>query len=152
LPKSNKCVLVLWAGDFEEATATIFITELRNAGIQVKVVSLTRHQTRGAHGLALGPDLTLSQARPLLADTTHLIIPAAGKVTQSLKNDPCLSEFFTHVGRYQIPVLMPGDGEHSLNTVFTEIENANYFPADNVFLIKFLQDFVQLAGIEGDNF
>ncbi len=152
MPKSNRCVLVLWAGGFEEAAATIFITELRNAGIQVKVVSLTRHQARGAHGLALVPDLTLSQARSLLADTTHLIIPATWQATQTLKNDPYLSEFFEYVSRYHIPILIPGNGDLSLDSIFAVMKNVKYFPVENAFLIEFLQDFVHSAGIEGNNF
>ena len=151
MPKSNKCVLVLWANGFEEATASIFITELRRAGIRVKIVSRTSHQIRGAHGLALVADLTLSQALPLLAEVTHLVIPATRHAMQPLKNDPYLSEFFDQITHHRIPILTCCKDKHSCHIIFSEAENISRFPVDNMYLTKFLQDFIRLAGNEDDN-
>ena len=63
--QNNDYIFVLWASEFEETTATIFVTELRQAGLPVKIVGLTRRISKGAHGLALVPDITLEQAIPL---------------------------------------------------------------------------------------
>ncbi|NJN98486.1 MAG: DJ-1/PfpI family protein [Anaerolineales bacterium] len=72
-------VFVLWADQFEEAPATIFVTELREAGLRVKVVGATPAPISGLHGLALVPDLTLDQALTLLAQVICLIIPQTGR-------------------------------------------------------------------------
>ncbi len=87
-------VFVLWADQFEEATATIFVTELREAGLRVKVVGLTLQQISGSHGLALVPDLSLDQALPLATSAMAVIIPCASRGIKRLKNDPRLHSFF----------------------------------------------------------
>ena len=56
MSKPDNYIFVLWADKFEEVTATVFITELRKAGLRAKLVGLTRQQTSGAYGLALAPD------------------------------------------------------------------------------------------------
>jgi hypothetical protein len=86
-------IFVLWAEDFAADAATIFVTELRQAGLPVKVVGLTARRMNGAHGLALIPDLTLDEALPLAAKTTCLIIPHAATRLTRLENDPRLRDF-----------------------------------------------------------
>jgi hypothetical protein len=95
MPKPTPYIFILWADHFEEVVATIFVTELRQAGLLVKVVSLNRLPTPGAHGLALVPDMTLDQALPLAAQTTCLVIPSPLRTLQHLKRDPRLSRFFS---------------------------------------------------------
>ncbi len=65
MPRTQDYVFVLWGDRFEEVAATIFVAELRQAGLRVKVVSLTRRRVNGGHGLALLPDLTLEEALPV---------------------------------------------------------------------------------------
>jgi hypothetical protein len=52
-------ILLLWSDRFDEAATAIFATELRQAGLAVKVVGLAGHQAAGSSGLVLGADLTL---------------------------------------------------------------------------------------------
>jgi len=87
-------VFVLWGDKFEEAPAAIFVTELRQAGLRVKVVGLTPRPIAGSHGLILGADLTLDQALPQAARARCVVIPLAGPDLQRLKNDPRLHQFF----------------------------------------------------------
>jgi len=94
MPKLTRYNFVLWADHCEEAAATIFITELRKAGLRVKVVGLSRKQANGVFGMALVPDLTLEQALPLAAQTRCFIIPCSLRVAQRLNNDPRLQTFF----------------------------------------------------------
>ena len=86
--KAKDYVFVLWGDGFDEAVASIFVTQLRDAGLLVKVVGLTPRQISGSHGLALVPDLTLDQALPLATSATGLIIPATSRWRRSLDNDP----------------------------------------------------------------
>jgi hypothetical protein len=94
MPKDDGYVFVLWGDNFEEVTASVFITELRAAGLRVKVVGLVPQRIRGSHGLALVPDLTLDQALVLAHKSRCVIIPYAAPGIKRLKNDPRLSEFF----------------------------------------------------------
>jgi putative intracellular protease/amidase len=93
MSRPHDYIFVLWADKFEEATAAIFVTELRKVGLLVKVVGLTYQQTGGAYGLALAPDFTLEQALPLAANTSCLIIPCSLRIAKRLKNDPRLRDF-----------------------------------------------------------
>ena len=90
-------IFVLWADNFEEVAATVFISELREAGLRVKVIGLTGPRSRGAHGLVLVPDLTLDQALPLACQASCLVIPCLASNFKGLKNDPRLSQFFEQV-------------------------------------------------------
>ncbi len=98
MPKTRDHVFVLWGDKFEEAAAAIFVTELREAGLRVKVVGLTARRISGAHGLALAPDLTLDQALSLAAGAICLIIPYTSRGIKRLKNDPRLRKFFSRAG------------------------------------------------------
>ncbi|MCB0206497.1 MAG: DJ-1/PfpI family protein, partial [Anaerolineae bacterium] len=70
-------IFVLWANNFDEAAASVFITELRDAGLRVQVVGLHGQQIAGAHGLVLGPDVRMDEAQRYGDDARCLIIPAA---------------------------------------------------------------------------
>ena len=101
MPRYSDYVFVLWGEEFEEAVAAIFVTELREAGLRVKLVGLTPPYIRGAHGLVLVPDLTLDQALPLAARTICLVIPHTSPGLKRLKNDPRLRKFFEAASAHQ---------------------------------------------------
>ena len=88
MPKRQGDIFVLWGHRFDEATATILITELRKAGLRVKVVGLTRQLASGSYGLALVHDLTLEQALPLAHQTCCLIIPSKMPGIKRLEKNP----------------------------------------------------------------
>jgi hypothetical protein len=94
MPKADDTVFILWGNGFDEVTATIFVTELRRAGLRAKVVGLTRRRSIGAYGLVLEPDLTLELALPLAGSAICLVVPYASSGHKRLANDPRLSEFF----------------------------------------------------------
>ena len=94
MSKIHNYVFVLWGEKFEEDAAAIFVTELRRAGLRVKVVGLSPQHINGAHGLALVPDLTLDQALSLAGYTTCLIVPYKFRGIKRLANDPRLQKFF----------------------------------------------------------
>ena len=45
---SDSHIFVLWGNGFDEAMTAIFVTELRRAGLRVKVVGLTQRCRRSA--------------------------------------------------------------------------------------------------------
>jgi hypothetical protein len=128
MPKSRDYVFVLWGDKFEEATATIFVTELRKAGLRVKVVGLTAQRTSGVHGLALVPDLTLDQALPLAAEAICLIIPYTSRGIKRLKNDPRLRKFFSRARTNRAKIVIG-----QLNGI--DIAEVGLFPSTNNLLI-----------------
>jgi hypothetical protein len=97
---------VLWGDEFEEAAAAIFVAELRQVGLRVKLVGLTSRRICGAHGLVLVPDLTLDQALPLATQVICLIIPQTAPGLQRLKNDPRLNRFFDLVCKNRVRLIM----------------------------------------------
>jgi len=99
MSRNQTTVFVLWADNFDEVAAAIFVTELRKAGLRVKVVGLTPRQLSGAYGLTLTPDLTLDQALTLATRTICLIIPQTAPGLQNLKNDPRLQKLFDLAGK-----------------------------------------------------
>ena len=88
-------IFVSWGDGFDEVAATIFITEFRKAGLRVKVVALTPRRLSGAHGLALGTDMTLEQALRVADKAICVVLPGATSKIAQLTNDPRLSEFFS---------------------------------------------------------
>ncbi len=97
MPTVRDYVFVLWGDKFEEAVAAIFVSELRDAGLRVKVVGLTHRLTNGRHGLALVPDLTLDQVLPIASRAACLVIPCLLPGLKRLKDDPRLPAFFQEV-------------------------------------------------------
>jgi hypothetical protein len=94
MSRSQFVVFVLWSHYFEEAPAVLFITELRQAGLCVKVVGLRGAQAPGVHGVVLQPDLTLGQALRLVQRASCVVLPCPAKRIRALQNDPRLLEFF----------------------------------------------------------
>lgn len=104
--KPNDYVFVLWADKFEETLATIFVTELRQAGLLVKIVGLTPRPIRGRHGLILEPDLTLDQALVLATQVICLIIPHPGQGLGWFKNDPRIAFLFEQIAANRARVII----------------------------------------------
>lgn len=92
MTKFNDYIFVLLGHNFDERTTTAVVTQLRQAGLLVKVVGLTPGQISGAHGLTLVPDLTLGKALTLASQVIGVIIPSASADCPALRNDPRLAE------------------------------------------------------------
>lgn len=86
--KHQRYVFVLWGEGFDEAVAAVFITQLREAGLRVKVVGISQVQINGAHGLALVPDFMLERALSLVHMAICIIIPYSSPGIRSLGRDP----------------------------------------------------------------
>lgn len=141
MSKQPTYVFILWGDDFEETPATIFVTELREAGLRVKVVGLTPQRINGAHGLALLPDLSLDQALPLAAQTICLIIPATAAGLKRLTNDPRLPDLChraqANQAKFIIGPLNPTD--LTASDLFPPTADVITYPASET-LIPFARD------------
>jgi hypothetical protein len=93
MPKVQRYVFVLWGQHCDEAAASIFVTELRKAGLLVRVVGVSGQRTAGAHGLTLAPDVMLSEALPLARRAIGVIMPCDTAVLRRFANDPSLGAF-----------------------------------------------------------
>jgi putative intracellular protease/amidase len=94
LTRRTGYVFILWADKFEEAEAAIFATELRRAGLPVKLIGLTGEWSAGIHGLALLSDLTLGEALPLASKELCVILPCHAATARRLENYPRVLDFF----------------------------------------------------------
>lgn len=148
MTKSNHYIFILWGHNFEEHIATTFVTQLRQAGLLVKVVGLTPGQIRGAHGLILTPDLMLSKAVSLAARAICVIIPAAGGDLNCLKNDPRLLEFFrlarSNRAKFVVGALNETDFKH-LELLPLASEDVLTYPESDE-LVEFVRQVVGLIG------
>jgi len=93
VPPVSYCV-VLWGSSFEEMVAVIFVTALRQAGLPVQLIGLIGPHAAGVHGLALSPDMTLSEALPLARQTMCILIPCDPTTVCRIENDPRICTFF----------------------------------------------------------
>jgi hypothetical protein len=107
-------VLVLWGQGFDEITASIFVVELRRAGIRVKLMGLNSRQIAGQHGLALVPDLTLGQALRRANRTRCLILPAPVAAIKQFSYDPRLAELLGLAASNQALLVMDSLPTHDL--------------------------------------
>ncbi len=93
-PRVAHSVFVLWGDNFAEDVTTICATELRRAGLHVKIVGLTGLQASGLHGVALAADVALGQVQPLTKKTLAIVIPCDVTILQRAEDDPRLRDFF----------------------------------------------------------
>lgn len=89
----DKTVFVLWGEGSDELAAVTFVITLRAVGIPVKLVGVSGRKIRGAHGLALIPDYTLSQVGPLTHQAACVVIPCPAASLVRFSNDPRLGKF-----------------------------------------------------------
>ena len=85
--------------NFDEQMATTFVAQFREAGLRVKIVGLRHKQTSGTYGVALVPDMTLSQALPLASQVRCVVLPCHLPYLTHLENDPRIEDFFQDAGR-----------------------------------------------------
>lgn len=90
-------VFVIWGTDFNEAMASVLVSQMRRVGLNVKLVGLSDRLAHGIRGLALVPDMTLEEAIPLATQTKCLIIPATAASSSRLNNDPRITGFIHQV-------------------------------------------------------
>jgi putative intracellular protease/amidase len=92
---SAKKVLVLLAPGFDEADAVITIHTLRQAGLPVSAVGLSASPVRGEFGMALSPDLPLSQlsSRPVQA----AVLPGGAQGVRALRAEPRVAELLGEI-------------------------------------------------------
>ena len=79
-------VYVLLAPGFEEADVSTVTRTLRRSGFRVAVVGLTAHPVRGAYGLSLAPDWTLSEVE--MEQPRAIVLPGAIQAARRLNADP----------------------------------------------------------------
>lgn len=92
--RATQYAFILWGDRFEEEVTTIFATELRRAGLSVKIVGLAGLKAAGVHGLVLSCDITLWDALPLADQAICVILPCSMATVKRIENDPRVHEFF----------------------------------------------------------
>jgi putative intracellular protease/amidase len=77
------------ADGFDETGAVAILTTLRQAGLCVKSVGLTRGPVNGVHGVSLVADLTLADLERCYAGSVDaVILPEGEQGLARLENDP----------------------------------------------------------------
>lgn len=117
MARHAKVVFVLWGSGCDEWAAVTFVIRLRATGIAVKLVGVSGRQVRGAHGLALIPDYTLSQAIPLAHQAACVVIPCPTGRLVRFTQDPRLCEFLRQAQSHQAHFLL--HDQDDINTLLT---------------------------------
>ena len=152
--KRSQYIFVLWSDQFEELTATVFITQLREAGLRVKLVSLTRQRITGIHGVTLHPDFTLKEALSLASKAIGIIIPCGLRGTKQLENDPRLADFFGQAHKSGAQFVIG----HQLNTtdntdlqiLLPQNDHLRTYPDDDEDLVGFARQIaISLSQVSG---
>ncbi|RIK41122.1 MAG: hypothetical protein DCC55_12925 [Chloroflexi bacterium] len=99
-------VLIIWGDNFDEAAAAVFATELRQAGLPVKVVGLVGRQAIGLYGLLLGADLTLGDALLVAHQAIGVILPCTAATVQRIDNDPRVYELLQQACANGAPLII----------------------------------------------
>ena len=135
---------VLWGENFEEATAAIFVTELRKRGLLVKMVGLNLQRNQGAQGLALMPDLSLGKSLLLASRSMCVIVPSTLPNIGHLKNDPRLLEFFTKAHDNQAKFVLSEQCKTSADDLGLHcVDNILRYPQNEV-LVPFARDLAEM--------
>ena len=124
-------IFVLWANNFDEAAASVFITELRDAGLRVQVVGLHGQQIAGAHGLVLGPDVRMDEAQRYGEQAQCLIIPAPLRCLAPFETDPRLCRFIAEVQTAGARIVAADADYNATQLLSTGVEM--YPPGEDVF-------------------
>ncbi|MGB0385421.1 MAG: DJ-1/PfpI family protein [Ardenticatenaceae bacterium] len=114
-------IFVLWGPQFDEVAATIFVTELREAGLRVKVVSLVREKMKGMNGVALFADFGLEKAFRLAQKAVSVIVPSGLGGMKTLDNAPFF-EFFQQAHNNNAQFFISDNVDES------ELKKLNIFP------------------------
>jgi anti-sigma-K factor RskA len=91
MARRQPLVLLLWGDQFDEAAAALFVSALRAAGVQVRVVGVDGRTASGRHGLQVSADLTLHRALALSNRVTHVVLPCAVTHFHRLREDPLVT-------------------------------------------------------------
>ena len=92
-------ILVLWGKNFDEAATSLFVTELRQSGLRVKIVGLDGSNSVGANGIGLLSDLTLSDATALKEPVSCIIVPCEPYLWRRIGEDPRVSALIQRLER-----------------------------------------------------
>jgi hypothetical protein len=81
-------ILLLLAEGFPEAEATLYISELRAAGLPLKTVGLTRRPVRSEHGVEIVPDMSIDAVIQTPPQIKLLILPGGKATAGAWRADP----------------------------------------------------------------
>jgi hypothetical protein len=101
MPDKDAYCFVLWAERFDEVAAAIFVSELRKAGLRVKLVGMAGNVMAGVGGLKVVADMTLEQALHLADKSACVVIPGKSPGVGRLLDDPRLLDFLDRARRQQ---------------------------------------------------
>lgn len=115
MAKTREYIVVLWGKHFEEATTSIFVTELRQSGLRVKIVGLDGPQTYGMHGLTIVPDIPLSKALSITDKVLCVIVPCSKQRWNQIYADPRVNDLFEQAFSNHASVVVNGASKDAFN-------------------------------------
>jgi hypothetical protein len=117
---TQRCILAVLAPGFDEADTINLLTVLRQAGLCVKSMGMTRGLVSGAYGICLMPDLTFSDLDNLSKTTSFsaAILPENKRCLARLEADPRLHNFLRQVLAQGGQIVAGVEGRQFLKKIF----------------------------------
>lgn len=128
----SKLIFVLWGSYFDEATAIIFATKLRQAGLCVKLVGVASQLPSGKNGVALSPDLPLRDALAMSQDAICIILPCSAATLRHVAADPRIGELLQDAHANHAQFIIPSADlveNTGLKKLFGAIEPSSTAPS-----------------------
>lgn len=116
----RNCIYVLWGDGFDELTAVIAITLLRQAGHHVKLVGLRRQPIAGAYGVMLVPEIGLDEALSKAATFCGLVVPCAEAGWQRLQLEPRVGQLLAAYAPSSLPLLVSCSADPCMLAAFQQ--------------------------------
>ena len=148
------CALVLLADGFDETEVVVLLSTFRKAGLCIKTVGLTHGLLKSSSGIALLPDVTLSDAIKVMdIDEIDLVI-LTGEAWHlaRLAQDPRVHQFLRQVVSQEGMIVTAQQGMSIVKIALGEEENHGAYvllwdrPAESV--ESFSQDLVRRMRVE----
>lgn len=142
---------VLWGERFEELAAVAFVTSLREAGLAVKVVGLSRRPAAGVHGLRLMHDLTVEEAMELVYQVRVLVIPCGRMGAQLLIDDPRIHQLLQQACDHHPLLFSTPSGIETLATLpgFSSSAYAVMMIPPDEYLVRFVRKISRQLLVDG---
>ncbi|MDR2905919.1 MAG: DJ-1/PfpI family protein [Helicobacteraceae bacterium] len=94
-----KKVLIPLANGFEEIEAVTIIDILRRAGVQTEIAGVGRYEVLGAHGIAIGAEITMEDAST--NDYDALVLAGGHENAMTLSGDQITQDFIVKMNKDQ---------------------------------------------------
>ncbi|MEM7535783.1 MAG: hypothetical protein AAF639_26630 [Chloroflexota bacterium] len=133
----------MWGKHFDETSASIFVTSLRNKGIRVQLVGLGGTSASGYHGLTLTSDASLREVAQDVNSAVCVILPCEMAYVRPFEDDPRLQQFMDTANDNHAYILIPHTQKSDQSKLLAKTNGNLYRYPSREQLVSYAQTFAQ---------